>query len=190
MSLSYGNRPLMIALHFGAKGCHYRVEGNGHTSRLLPESAIGAHWPGYDSRSIGVGLIGNAVTPAQVASLRKLQRIIARGRGSLPLFGPDSIPWDEVRIPRVAAPTMFRGDPSSRRPDFRIMAWQRIMRDRGWDVPVTGEFCETTSRACLAFQTEKRGEGYRSSNGRPLEISGAIDRWTWEAAFIAPVTRR
>jgi N-acetyl-anhydromuramyl-L-alanine amidase AmpD len=216
---SYGNRPTIIICHSAGLPdvgrYHYTLSPVGRIIRGRPESAIAEHCPSWDSRSIAVcfaGAFDVAPMPeAQLEAFVALRKHIASRHGDLPLLAHSAtcpgalFPWIEARRPiAVASPIrslgarwlvpLWRGDPIGEhrplRADARVLAWQRKMRDRGWDLVVDGKFGTSSARALVAFQEEKRAEGWCDSRGRLLEADGVLGPQSWEAAWTAPVTGR
>lgn len=72
--------------------------------------------------------------------------------------------------------------------DSRVASWQAKMRKRGWKVAVDGKFGAESKRILLAFQSEKRLEGWRDRNGKRMVVDGILGAQAWEATFTADVT--
>ena len=60
--------------------------------------------------------------------------------------------------------------------DVRI--WQQRMQDRGWHITADGVYGPLSKQICEAFQHEKG-----------LVVDGIVGPKTWDAAWLAPVTR-
>jgi hypothetical protein len=58
-----------------------------------------------------------------------------------------------------------------------VRTWQARMRRRGWRIGVDGVYGPQSAGVCKAFQEEKR-----------IRASGKVNRVTWEAAWLAPIT--
>ncbi|MEV7006984.1 N-acetylmuramoyl-L-alanine amidase [Streptosporangium sp. NPDC051022] len=58
-----------------------------------------------------------------------------------------------------------------------VRTWQRQMRTRGWSLDADGLYGERSREVCRGFQKEKS-----------LQVTGAVDRVTWDASWKAPVT--
>jgi N-acetyl-anhydromuramyl-L-alanine amidase AmpD len=58
-----------------------------------------------------------------------------------------------------------------------IKTWQRQMRQRGWDITISGAYSAQSAGVCRAFQQEKG-----------LEVDGVVGPATWRAAWTEPVT--
>ncbi|GAB3955083.1 peptidoglycan-binding protein [Streptomyces sparsus] len=68
---------------------------------------------------------------------------------------------------------LFTWPPRTVHPGVRV--WQRRMRQRGWDTPVTGAYDKRSREACLAFQAE-----------RGLTVDGVVGPATWHATWTSP----
>jgi murein L,D-transpeptidase YcbB/YkuD len=58
-----------------------------------------------------------------------------------------------------------------------VERWQRRMSRRGWDIPTGGRYNEETEEVCKKFQRDKG-----------LDVNGVVDRETWRAAWLEPIT--
>jgi peptidoglycan hydrolase-like protein with peptidoglycan-binding domain len=58
-----------------------------------------------------------------------------------------------------------------------VKTWQRQMRQRGWDITISGAYSAQSAGVCRAFQQEKG-----------LEVDGVVGPATWRAAWTEPVT--
>lgn len=82
---------------FNGIGYHYVIYLDGSVHRGRPETAVGAHCTGHNSKAIGICYVGGVArdgktpkdtrTPAQKAALRNLVDEIRRRRGPLPVYG-------------------------------------------------------------------------------------------------------
>ena len=67
---------------FSDVGYHFVIRRNGEVERGRPENAVGAHVQGWNSRSVGICLVGGKpeanFTPAQWESLERLVRDLQR----------------------------------------------------------------------------------------------------------------
>lgn len=59
-----------------------------------------------------------------------------------------------------------------------VRIWQQRMQDRGWRITVDGAYGPQSKSICEAFQAQKK-----------LTVDGIVGRYTWDAAWTAPITR-
>ncbi|WP_433382836.1 peptidoglycan recognition protein family protein [Streptosporangium sp. CA-115845] len=78
---------------------------------------------------------------------------------------------DEIVVPTFTA-TLKRGNTGD-----PVRVWQRQMRARGWNIKVDGVFDAADASTARKFQIEKG-----------LPATGTVDKATWRAAWIAPIT--
>lgn len=162
---------------------------------------VGSHVLNQNTPNIGVCAIGldKDITPAQMASIRWLyaeanrlagKTLAKRTHGGL--TGKTDCPgkrlqaWvsagmpDPLPKPTPAPHPAYPGRVMSRNAAVNagVKTWQARMKARGWTIKVDGIFGAETLRVVKAFQAEKK-----------LQVTGTINRATWDAAWTAPVTK-
>jgi len=63
-----------------------------------------------------------------------------------------------------------------------VRTWQERMRQRGWQITADGAYGPQSRQVCLAFQREKRIEGFN------IAVDGIVGPVTWRLSWEAPIT--
>lgn len=163
---------------------------------------VGAHATGHNTSGIGVCYIGyDAPTDKAKASIRALytyacaqagHQLLAKGHGQLSQNSTDCpgsvlLAWVKAGMPVETEPTppatvppwprrvLIERDPEMHGDD--VLAWQRQMSKRGWEITVDGFYGEDTADVAEKFQREKN-----------LTVDRKVGSQTWAAAWSAPIT--
>lgn len=182
-------------------GYNFLVDTKGRIYEGRGWLVVGAHAKNHNTSGIGVCFIGRNgdATEAAKASIRALydeackkagRTLLKRGHGQLSgnstdCPGSQLLAWVKAGMPVApAAPAtpppwpgrvLALGSPMMHGAD--VLAWQRQMRARGWDLAADGFYGAESAAVCRSFQDEK-----------DLPVDGRVNAATWAAAWVAPVT--
>lgn len=212
--MSWGNNPEVVVLHHaGAKMCsiedihrwhlengwcgcgyHYLVRKNGTIYTGRNEKAVGAHCPGYNSKSIGVCAEGDfnaeVMGQTQYSTLLELTRSMLNKYGISKVYGHrelystdcpgENFPLDRIRgeAARSGGKLIYPGYLIKMNPaleDNNVKDVQEKLMSRGYNVGrcgVDGFFGRGTLEAVESFQ---RDSG--------LAVDGIVGVNTWNKLF-------
>lgn len=168
-------------------------EGRGWMNR-------GSHILDHNTENIGVCAIGTnpEITDAQMHAISELYKEANRRKGGIlsrrthrGVTGKTDCPGDRLAAwvakgmpdplpkPTPAFPP-YPGKVMKRSTVYNasVKIWQQRMHDRGWNLEVDGLLGPETARVIAKFQKEKG-----------LTVTSTINKWTWDKAWTAPVTK-